>query len=153
MMNILIFLLLLQVPGTEIRNDTENHYLIKTSQGIVMLSPRGLALNYDSLVYIQEIIDDTLVKSIGWAHVNGNLSQAEYLVPCIVNNTPDSLLIAENRISFTVSPGQRYCLDQLYVDFEFYINLEIYQIKKGVMGHPSFQILKANNKLEIFIAP
>ncbi len=152
MKSIFLFLLLLQFSGT-IYNDTENKYLIKAGSESVYLPPFSTINIPDSLVFIQRLDDNGLAISLGWAIVSEKLSEARYLSPCVTNDTGDTLLIAQHRISFIIHPQQTIFLDELFVDHDRLVELEINVIKNGKVLSPSFQIIEADEGLKIIIAP
>lgn len=153
MKTILLFLLFLQFTGNPIFNDTENKYLIKAGPESVYLPPSSSVMSSDSLVFIQKLEDNGLVTSLGWAIVKSDMSRAEYLTACVINKTEDTLLIAQNRISFIINPQQKTCFDELFVDYNRLVELEINVIKNGEVLRPLFQIIEASLGLEIIIAP
>lgn len=144
--------MLLQTLAIEIQNDTQFIYLFKVDDKVFSVWPGEKVLVKDSLVFVKKLEGD-YIKSLGWALAKEKISQLDYLDPCLLNNTADTLLINQHRFSFLINPGQELCRPELFINSRLLINLEINAIVKGRISEPNFIVFKASPDLKINIAP
>lgn len=152
-LSIYIFLFLFfQTPDTKIYNDTQFVYLLKVDNEIVKIWPGEELEIKDSLVFFERL-ESNYVKGLGWGLIKEKISEVDYLSPCLVNNTSDTLLITHHRISFLINPGEKLYQPALFVNSKLLLELEINIIRNNKIEDLSFKAIKASQQLELIIAP
>lgn len=149
---IFLFFLFFQTPGVKVHNDTQFVYLLKLDNEIVKIWPGEELEIKDSLVFFERL-DPNYVRALGWGLIKEKISEVDYLSPCLVNNTSDTLLITHHRISFLINPGERICQPTLFVNSKLLLELEINIIRNNKIEGSIFKVIKASQQLELIIAP